>query len=265
MNKAEVAVEWRDNVATIVLSRPERLNALTMTMIDACFEALVELRDNDRCRVIILTGKGRGFCSGADIDEMTDVGPAAKKALLSQRIHRIPLLLEGLDKPMIAMINGPAFGAGLDMALMCDVRIAADTALLGSAYVKLGMVPGNGGTFFLPRVIGSSRALELLWTADTIDAQTANRIGLVNHCVPSDQLVPFTHELATRIAAMPAEAVSAIKRAVYQGVRSDLRTALDSISSQLAVIQETPASKEALRVFRERWRSRNTDERGTTE
>jgi enoyl-CoA hydratase/carnithine racemase len=192
VNKTDAAVEWRHNVAAVVLSRPERLNAFTLTMIDACSEALVELRDNDKCRVIILTGKVRGFCSGADIDEITDVGPAAKKALLSQRIHRIPLLLEGLYKPTIAMINGPVFGAGLDMALMCDLRIAADTARPGSAYVKLGMVPRNGGTFFLPRVI-------------------------------------------------------------------------DSVSSQLAVIQETPASKEALRAFRERWRSRTTDERGTTE
>src|SRR5690349_6498785 len=142
-------------------------------------------------------------------------------------IHRVPLTLETLDKPVIAALNGVAVGAGLDMALMCDLRYAAAGTRFSEGYVKVGLIPGDGGTYFLPRLIGTARALELLWTGDFISAEDAERIGLVNRVVPADQLLAHVYELAARLASGPSAAIRTTKRAVYQGVRMDLRTHLD--------------------------------------
>ncbi len=258
----ELFVERREEVATIVLARPERLNAFTPTMIDAWVETLGQLRDDSRCHVIVLTGQGRGFCSGADVSGMSDDGPLAKKQLLWERIHRIPLLLEEIDKPVIAMINGVAVGAGLDMALMCDLRVACDSARLGTGYVRLGMVPGDGGAYYLPRIVGVARALELFWSGEMIDGRRAAEIGLVNHCAPDAELESYTYELAARIAAQPQLAVRMTKRAVYQSSRMELRSALDLISSHMAVVQESEESRAALAAARDR-RSRGKQTGGS--
>jgi 2-(1,2-epoxy-1,2-dihydrophenyl)acetyl-CoA isomerase len=252
VHEPELIVERRGAVASIVLCRPERLNAFTETMIDMWVQSLGDLKEDASCHVIILTGRGRGFCSGADVGGMSDGGPLAKKELLWERVHRIPLLLEQIDKPVIAMINGVAFGAGLDMALMCDVRIACESARLGTGYVGLGMVPGDGGAYYLPRLVGVARALELFWSGEMIDGRRASEMGLVNRCVPDGELESFTFGLAERIAAQPQLAVRMTKRAVYQSSRIDLRAALDLISSHMAVVQASDESRAALAIARER-------------
>jgi enoyl-CoA hydratase/carnithine racemase len=167
-------------------------------------------------------------------------------------VHRIPLALEELDKPVIAALNGPAVGAGLDMALMCDLRFAAEGTRFSEGYVKVGLIPGDGGTYFLPRLVGTAKALELLWTGDFVDAQEAYRIGLVNRVVPPDQLMPVVYEFAARLANGPAAAIRTTKRAVYQGARMDLRTHLDLISSHMGFIRQTEDHKEGSRAFVEK-------------
>lgn len=238
----------------MTLNRPDHMNAFTLAMIDRWVEILEEAKDDDRCRVLVLTGAGKGFCSGVELDNLEghEVPPIDRKHFLWKRIHRIALTLESFDKPIIAAINGVAVGAGLDMALMCDIRFAAKTARLSEGYVRVGLVPGDGGAYFLPRLIGIPRALELLWTGKFITGMEAEQMGLVDHATDDADLLTQTMELADTIAKQPPLVIQMTKRAVYQSTKTDLRTALDLISSHMAVIQSTDDSREALQAFRER-------------
>ena len=244
-----------DGVAVITLNRPERLNAFTREMIDLWVDALEDAHGNDAVQVVVVTGAGRAFCSGGDVGGMnerpTDLTGLDQKRWL-EVIHRVPLTLETLDKPVIAAMNGVAVGAGLDMALMCDLRYAAAGSRFSEGYVKVGLIPGDGGTYFLPRLVGTARALELLWTGDFISAEDAESIGLVNRVVPADELLPTTLDLAARLASGPTVAIRTIKRAVYQGVRMDLRTHLDLISSHMAIVRQTHDHREGARAFVEK-------------
>ena len=253
---SELLYEIKDGIGTITLNRPERLNAFTLEMIDLWVEALQDARENDAVRVVVVTGAGRAFCSGGDVGNMASGSREAMTGLQHKQwlevVHRVPLTLETLDKPVIAALNGAAAGAGLDMALMCDLRFAAEGARFSEAYVKVGLIPGDGGTYFLPRLVGPARALELLWTGDFVDAREAERIGLVNRVVPPDQLMPTTYEFAGRLASGPTVAIRTIKRAVYQGLRTDLRAHLDLISSHMAFIRQTEDHREGARAFVEK-------------
>ncbi len=244
--------EIADRIATITLDRPERMNAFTFEMIDAWTAALVECRRNDAVRVVIVTGAGTAFCSGGDIVEMKDRlknPPAQRKNELFNRIQRIPLALEDLDKPVLVAVNGAATGAGMDLALMGDIRYAAQSARFAETYVKVGLVPGAGGAHFLPRLVGTAKALELFWTADFIDAAEAERIGLVNKVLPDTELMPYVRAVAAKIAHAPTLSVRFIKRAVQQGLRNDLRSNLDLISSHYAVVTAAPDHREAVEAF----------------
>jgi enoyl-CoA hydratase/carnithine racemase len=241
-----------EGIAEIVLDRPERRNAFTFEMIDAWAAALADARTNPAVSVVIVTGAGEAFCSGGDIVEMEErlaQSPAQRKAELHERIQRIPLALADLDKPVIAALNGVATGAGLDLALMCDLRLAARSARFAETYIKVGLVPGAGGAHFLPRLVGTAKALELFWTGDFIDAAEAERIGMVNRVVDDDALMSETRHLAARIAKAPTQTVRMIKRAVLGGMANDLRTNLDLISSHYAVVTASENHREAVRRF----------------
>ena len=241
-----------DGIGRIVLNRPERMNAFTFEMIDAWRAAIEECRRDDAVKVVIVTGAGAAFCSGGDIVEMGDrleQTPEQRKAELFDRIERIPLALEDLDKPVIAAVNGVATGAGMDMALMCDLRYAAQGARFAETYVNVGLVPGAGGAHFLPRIVGVSKALELFWTGDFIDAEEAMRIGIVNKVFPDADLMTQVEKIARKIAKAPPLTLRMVKRAIYQGMRNDLRTNLDLISSHYAVIPATDRHKDAVRSF----------------
>ena len=251
----ELRFEIVDRIATITLNRPERMNAFTFEMIDAWAAALLECRRNDAVRVIIVTGAGKAFCSGGDINWMAErVGerPGDRKDELWARVQRIPLALEDLDKPVLVAVNGVATGAGMDLALMGDIRYAAASARFAETYVKVGLVPGAGGAHFLPRLVGVSRALELFWTGDFVSAEEAERIGLVNKVVPDAELMAQVRGLAERIAASPQLSIRLIKRAIYQGLRNDLRTNLDLISSHYAVATASDDHRQAVEAFRGR-------------
>ncbi|WPZ27581.1 enoyl-CoA hydratase-related protein (plasmid) [Sulfitobacter pontiacus] len=241
-----------DGVGRITLNRPERLNAFTFEMIDAWHDALNKCRTDPNVKVIVITGEGSAFCSGGDIIEMEERlehTPAQRKAELFERIERIPFLLEDIDKPVIAAMNGAAAGAGLDLALMCDIRIAAKSAKFGETYTKVGLVPGAGGTWFLPRLVGTAKALELFWTAEFLTAAQAQEIGMVNRVVDDADLMNETNKMARKIAAAPQQSVRMIKRAVLAGMRTDLRTHLDMISSHYAVITAGEDHQNAVREF----------------
>jgi enoyl-CoA hydratase/carnithine racemase len=249
---AQLKFSIADGIARIVLDRPERMNAFTFDMIDAWTAALQQCRTDDTVKVVIVTGTGSAFCSGGDIVEMGDRlahTPEQRKSELFNRIERIPLALEDLDKPVIAAVNGVATGAGMDMALMCDLRYAAQSARFAETYVKVGLVPGAGGAHFLPRLVGVSKALELFLTGDFVDAQEALRIGLVNKVFADETLAEEVDKIARRMLKAPSLTLRMTKRAIYQGMRNDLRTNLDMISSHYAVITATEEHRDLVRSF----------------
>ena len=264
MSTDEIVFETHDGIATIRLNRPERLNAFTYPMLDAWADAIETCKRDDAVRAVVLTGTGRGFCSGGDVRAMGErhrAGETAfeRKQSVHNRIHRIPRLLEDFDKPYICAVNGVATGAGLDMALMADIRFAAESARMAETYIKVGLVSGDGGAWYLPRLVGIPRALEMLWTGDFIDAREAERIGLVNKVLPDDKLMDHTYAFAAKLAAQPALTLRLMKRAVYQGMRMDLRAALDMLSSHLGVISTTNDQREAVAAFNEKRPAKFTD------
>jgi enoyl-CoA hydratase/carnithine racemase len=243
-----------DGVGLIRIDRPEKLGAFTWNMIDRWAEALLSAQGDEAVRAVVLTGTGRGFCTGADLDELAGVSrdPIDQKRMLTDRVHRVVRAAADLDKPLICAVNGLAVGAGMDMALLCDIRLAAESAQFGTGYVRIGLVPGAGGAYFLPRLVGTARALELFWTGELLSAQQAREMGIVSHVFADDELLGQALGLAGRIARQSPIAVSMIKRAVYQSLATDLRTSLDLTSSHLAVVQSTQDHAEALSALRER-------------
>jgi enoyl-CoA hydratase/carnithine racemase len=244
-----------DGVATILLNRPERKNAFTLPMIDDWADALVAAGEDPEVRVVVLRGQGDAFCSGVDLGRVTGemgLSPLEQKELLRLRVQRIPRLVEALDKPIIASISGPAVGAGLDMALMCDMRLAARSARLCESYIRVGFVPGAGGVWYLPRLVGIAKAFEIFMTGDFYDAEESLRLGLVNQVYDDDRLLDETYALAGRIAAANPVAVAMIKRALYQSTRTDLQTSLDLVSSHMGVLRSTDASRASFTAIQER-------------
>lgn len=254
MHEPHVLYDVEDHVATLTLNRPEAKNAFSKEMVALWVDGLERARLDDEVRVVVVTGKGDTFCSGGDIREMADGKLRAwdMKRFLWDGVHRIVLAMEGMDKPVIAAINGAAMGAGLDMALMCDLRVCSDRARLAETYILLGLAPGDGGAYFLPRLIGIGRALEMLYTGEAVTPQRALEIGLVTRVVAHDDLMAETRALAGKIAAKPPMAVRMMKRAVLQAATSDLRSHLDYISSQLALLSQTDDHREAALAFLEK-------------
>ncbi|WP_205015412.1 enoyl-CoA hydratase/isomerase family protein [Mycolicibacterium hodleri] len=247
----------QDGVGTITLNRPDSRNAFTFPMIHEWERLLRDARTNDDVRVIVLTGAGdRAFCSGVDLSAISNADPnltpLERKSQLHEEIHRIAFALEDLDKPVIAAINGVAVGAGLDMALMCDMRIMSTSARVFEGYVKVGLTPGDGGSYYLPRIVGTAKALELLLTGDSVDAEEAMRIGLVNRIAAPELLAEETARFARSIADHAPVTVRMIKRATYQSANTDLRTALDLVSSHFAVVAATEDAAEALQAMKDK-------------
>jgi len=254
MKEQHVLYEVKEHVAVITLNRPEAKNAFSPEMIRLWREYLEKAKQDNAIRAIIVTGNGDTFCSGGDIRDMAEgkLQSWDMKRFLWDGVHRIVFALEDLDKPVIAAINGAAMGAGMDMAIMCDLRVCSEKAKLAESYIMMGLVPGDGGAYFLPRVAGLSKALELLLTGDVISAEEALRLGIVNKVVSRDRLMAEAMKLAEKIAARPPLAIRMTKRAVYQGLTSTLRSHLDYISSQISLLSETKDHQEAARSFLEK-------------
>lgn len=242
-----------DGVATLTLNRPEQLNAFTAEMCDRWADGLIDLAQAEATRVIVVTGAGRAFCSGGDLGELAARDTALeRKSFLRDHVHRVARALLRIDQPVIAMINGAAIGAGLDMALLCDMRFAAEDAKLGEAYVKVGLVPGDGGAWLLPRLVGESRALELLWTGRILSGGEAEQWGMVNRALPADKLVAQTYDFARKLAAGPQTATRLIKQAVRGAAGETLEQHLERISSLMAIAQDDPDHAAAINRLRKR-------------
>lgn len=231
MEQQDVIYTKENGIATITLNRPDKMNALIPGIADGLYRSVEDAAGDDEVRVIVITGTGRAFCSGADVSSMAERASAAPASQpppppRPQRPH-LTLMFQSCDKPVIAALNGMAIGFGLDLALACDIRIASDSATFSEAYIRRGMLPAGGGTYFLPRLVGLDRACLLAWTGDMIDAREAERIGLVTMVVPHDELAGATRDLAEKLAKGPALAIRKTKRAIYDGLGMDLKTHLD--------------------------------------
>ena len=251
----ELLIEVADGIGTLTLNRPETLNSFTDDMLWEMVGALDDFEARDDVSVVVLTGAGRGFSSGGNIGGMGAKDapkPHETKTHIWNDIQAFPKRVARFEKPIIAAVNGPAVGGGMDLALACDIRIAGARARFCESYVKIGLAPGGGGAYFLPRIVGKAQALELLWTADFVDAETALSIGLVNHVYPDDQLMVETLKLAKRIAAQPPLSVKLVKRLVNQGLRSDMDTAFDLVSSHISILRSGEDHKEAIAAFKEK-------------
>lgn len=240
-------------VGTITLNRPHRKNAFTLAMLDDWAAALTSAGTDPEVRVVLITGSDGSFCSGVDLQEFEKISSTLERQqVLTQHVHRVAAATLELDKPLIAAVDGVAVGAGMDMALLCDIRIASDRARFSEAYVRVGLIPGDGGAHLLPRIVGRARALELLWTGRFVDAHEALDLGLVQAVHAPENLFAAVAHLCRQLADGPPLAIQAIKRLVRHGEHVDLRTSLSMVAAEQAVIQSTRDSGEAVAAFREK-------------
>ncbi len=260
MSYEAILYDVEQGVATITLNKPERMNAFDDQMLGEWHDAISNADRDPDVRVVIITGAGRGFCSGMNVtDEAGGRGVLRSEATIARRrqslrnsVHPIPRALIQLEKPYIAAINGAAAGAGMDMASMADIRFASANARVGMTYVRMGLIPGDGGCYTLPRLVGTARALELIWTGELITAQQALEIGYVNAVYEPEELMPRTREFAARIAKGPATAIQLAKKLVYRSQGISFDEHLDLAQLAMTVAQATEDAKEGPRAFVEK-------------
>ncbi|MEO0478335.1 MAG: enoyl-CoA hydratase-related protein [Planctomycetota bacterium] len=240
---SHVHAETDGAVTTITLNRPEARNAYSDEMITQLIAAFDEAARDSSVRSVILTGSGKGFHAGGDIKAMKDRAgmfagdPAELRERYIDGIQAVPRRLATFRKPVICAMHGAAIGAGLDLACMCDLRVATRSAKMGSTFVQVGLVPGDGGAFFLARTVGFPKALELMLRGRVIDAEEALRIGLIHEVVNDDALLDRALELANEIAALPPTAVQMTKRAAYESWNGEVHRALELAATYQGIAQ----------------------------
>jgi enoyl-CoA hydratase/carnithine racemase len=258
----DVLYDVSDSVATITLNRPERLNALSGDLTAGLAEYIDRAWTDDGVRVVILTGAGRGFCSGQDLSgprtlvdraDTDDRPPSIADRRYNLRgIQRVGRAVQQLDKPYIAAVNGPAAGAGMDLASMADIRFAARDAKFTQAYSRNAIIPGNGGCYFLPRIVGMAKALELLWSSRTFTGEEALAFGYVSRVYDTDTLMEETRAFARELAAGPPVAIQYMKKLAYKSQDVDLDTALNMAQWLQTIATSTEDAREGPRAFREK-------------
>ena len=241
-----------DGVMTITLNRPDALNAFTVEMKEALLGALKDAARNKEVRVVIVTGAGRAFSAGQDLKERQGPDVNDLGSELRQRYNPIILAMRRLEKPIIGAINGVAAGAGISIAIACDILIASDKASFMEAFGRVGLVPDTGSSWFLPRLIGPARAAEMMFTADSVDAATAERIGLVNRVVASDKLMDEANVLAARLAQAAPIALALAKRALNRALNSNLEDALEFEAQLQSIAGRSADHKEGVAAFVEK-------------
>ena len=248
--------EVKDGIATLTLNRPERLNALGGTLRQDLQDAVTRAGADPEVRVMVVTGAGKGFCSGGDVKAMGEAKASQRERPLIEKIapgrDRTLLAMREAPQPIIAAVNGAAAGAGMNLALGCDLRIASTNAKFTQAFVKRGLHPDWGGTYFLPRVVGMAKACEMIFTGEVIDAAEALRLGIVSQVVAPEELLPTAYDLARRIAAGPPVAIRLAKRSLYANEDLDLRGALQIETMAQNICFETEDATEGIRAFGEK-------------
>lgn len=262
-----VLYEQQGHVVTLTLNRHETRNAISEDeVVDAIESACERINKDFSVRVVIITGAGSAFSSGGNVKDMRDkegmFGGSGTELRDGYRngIQRIPRAIYALEVPIIAAVNGPAIGAGCDLAMMCDMRVASDKAIFAESFVKVGLIPGDGGAWFLPRVIGQSRANEMAFTGEAVDAETALEWGMVSRVVAPDELLDAANELAGRIAVNPPSALRMTKRLLREGEHSQLHSLLELSASLQALSHQTEDHKEAVAAMLEKREPKFTGE-----
>ena len=256
MKYEAITLEKTEAVATITLNRPEKLNALSDQMAEELMDVLAALADDSKTRAVIITGAGKGFCSGGDVVRISE--RAVKKQTepkvvpLTRMVYKGCLLLRDMGKPIISAVNGVAIGFGFSVALASDIRIASEDARFGIGFVRVGMPPGFGATYFLPRLVGIEAALRFALTGKIIDAAEAKEMGLVSQVVPPAQLKSATMELAQSLAEGPPVAIRLTKQGLYQSLESSLSTQLEFESMARNILRQTADHKEAIQAIVEK-------------
>jgi 2-(1,2-epoxy-1,2-dihydrophenyl)acetyl-CoA isomerase len=250
-----IKVVYEAGIATITLNRPEKLNAFVGHMRRDLAEALERAASASDVRVVVVTGAGRGFCAGADVGYMAELmerGDVGEFTRLLGAGRRVLTTIREMTKPVIASINGPAYGAGFNLALCCDLRIASESASFSQSFVKVGLHPDWGGTYFLPRVVPTNLACEMFFLGDAIDAARALQLGILNRVVPEAELALETRRLAERLRDAPYRSIAAAKHAVYMSEESSLERMLQyETEAQLQCFQSEEA-RQRVRAFLER-------------
>jgi enoyl-CoA hydratase len=255
MSYETVLYDREDKLAIITLNRPESMNALSFKMKEEISQLFDEAQKDEQVRVVILTGGEKAFCSGADIKErvaMKDESSQYDYYFKQRAAHQFYSKIENFIKPVIAAVSGVAIGGGCELSMVCDLRIATETARFGLPEVKIGMIPAAGGTQRLPRLIGITKAKELLFTGEFMDADEAHRLGLVNRVVPVRDLMPEAKNLAQKILKNPPLPIQFAKRAVNTGVQLDLASALDLETFCAALLSASEDRKEGFAAFAEK-------------
>jgi 2-(1,2-epoxy-1,2-dihydrophenyl)acetyl-CoA isomerase len=250
-----VLLEQDGPIATIILNRPESLNAFGEGMHEATAAAIDVVAHDPAIRVAVITGAGRGFCSGGDIKKMVELKHAGQSAVFREYLefgNGLVRSLRRLPKPVLASVNGTAAGAGMNLALACDLRIASDQATFTQAFVRIGLHPDWGGTFFLPRLIGIGRAIEMFALGDTVTADDAYRLGIVNYLVPHQRLAEETHKLAVRLAEAPPLPLALMKQFVNERLETELDKMMEhEVSAQMKCFESADFA-EGLKAFLEK-------------
>jgi 2-(1,2-epoxy-1,2-dihydrophenyl)acetyl-CoA isomerase len=253
-------VERGDGVEIVTLNRPDALNSLNAPMKRELLDVLKAATRDSAVRCLILTGNGRAFCAGQDLKERQEPGATDLAAELRHHYNPIVRSLRRLEKPVVAAVNGVAAGAGCSLAIACDILIASEKASFIEVFTKVGLVPDTGSSWFLPRLVGYARAAEMVFTADPVDAATAERIGLVNRVVAAEQLMPEARALGLRLAAAPPLALALAKRALNRALESDLDSALDHEAQLQGIAGRSRDHAEGVAAFVEKRQPRFTGE-----
>jgi len=256
---SEAVVYQQDGgIVTLTLNEPDTRNAISAAIVDALVEHVARINADLTVGCVILTGAGEGFSSGGNVKNMKDRAglfagsPAEIRRGYHSGIQRIPIALYALEAPSIAAVNGAAVGAGCDLSTMCDIRIAGRSAKFAESFLRVGLVSGDGGAWFLPKAVGMSKAYEMTFTGDFLDAEEAARIGLVSKVVDDDKLMDEARKLAGRIAAQPVHSLRLTKRLLRDSQQVSLPIALELASNMQALVQHTKDQHEAVLAFNER-------------
>lgn len=253
MGYDNLVVEIEDGIALIKINRPDALNAIntsTLGELEDCFKSISQ---DHKIKAAILTGEGKAFVAGGDISEMMNKSPVEAREF-AQRGQALLSFIENMEKPVIAAVNGYALGGGCELCMACDLRIASDRANFGQPEVKLGLIPGWAGTQRLPRLVGLTKAKELILTGDPIDAETALKIGLVNQVVPHDELIETSKKIAKKIASMGPTATRLAKASINRSFDSDIQTGTAYEAEAFGICFSTGEPKEGISAFLEKRR-----------
>jgi 2-(1,2-epoxy-1,2-dihydrophenyl)acetyl-CoA isomerase len=252
MSYETIILERKDGIGTLTLNRPEKLNAINRKMTEELNSAMLEIAKDTGVRALVVTGAGRGFCSGADVGDMAQAAAPIENRYWTQTMHKTILGLTDLEKPVIAKVNGAAVGIGCSLALSADMIIASENAKFSLIFSRIGLIPDGGSLFHLPRLVGPAKAKELIFTAKIVDAKEAERIGLISKAVPADELDNEVNMLAKQLAEGATAAFGIAKKIINKGLSMDLSSVLECEAFGQTIAGTTQDAQEGVIAFLEK-------------